>query len=388
MPPEPLSLYVHVPFCQARCTYCAFNTYVGLDDLIPAYVTAVTGEMAQLAEVVEPHAPAHTLYLGGGTPSLLAPGQVAAIIAGARAQFALRVDAEVTLEANPGTIDVARLAAYREAGVIRLSLGVQSVHPAELRLFGRRHTARQAHEALLAAREAGFDEVSADLIYGAPRQTLAGWQETLQEVTAWGPEHVSLYSLTAEPGTPLQAAIGRGRLPAPDDELAADMYDAARGWLATAGYRQYEIANWARPGHESRHNRQYWLNAPYLGLGAGAHSSIGGLRAWNVSGVADYMARIAAGERIGPPPSPAAEGWEDIDAELAMRETVILGLRLVAEGVSAAAFADRYGRSLEEAFGETIDGLIADGLVAWVGDRLRLAPRATLISNQVFVRFM
>lgn len=388
MPSETLSLYVHIPFCRARCTYCAFNTYVGLEDLMPAYVTAVAGEMRQLAAAMDGPAPAHTLYFGGGTPSLLEPTQVAAIVAAARAQFALTPDAEVTLEANPGTVDVERLAAYRGVGVNRLSLGVQSVHPAELRLFGRRHTAAEAEAALQAARRAGFDDVSVDLIYGAPRQTLPGWEATLRAVAGWGPEHVSLYSLTAEPGTPLQAAIGRGRLPAPDDELAADMYDAARRALAAAGYHQYEISNWARPGRESRHNRQYWLNAPYLGLGAGAHSSIDGLRAWNVSGVADYVARVSAGARVGPPPSPAAEGWEAIDEGLAMRETVILGLRLVGEGVSAADFAARYGRELGEVFGATIDPLVDARLLEWVGNRLRLTERAYLISNQVFVRFM
>jgi oxygen-independent coproporphyrinogen-3 oxidase len=221
---------------------------------------------------------AHTLYFGGGTPSLLAAGQAAYLIEAGRVYFGLADSAEITLEVNPGTADETRLGEFAGAGVNRISIGVQSAHEVELRMFGRDHSFAEAAAAFSAARRAGFENVSVDLIYGAPRQTRSDWRKTLDAVLAWGPAHVSLYSLSLEPGTRLAWQVEQRELPAPDPDLAADMYEDAQERMSSAGLRQYEISNWARPGCECLHNRQYWGNAPYFGFGAGAHGFGRGMR--------------------------------------------------------------------------------------------------------------
>ncbi len=384
---ESLSLYVHIPFCRTLCTYCAFNTYAGLDALIDPYLAALQREMA-LAGQAAPNLHAHTLYLGGGTPSLLAPGQVAEVMAAAQAHFTLAEGAEITLEANPGDLSADRLAGYRSAGINRLSLGVQSAHADELRLFGRRHTFAEAGKAFRRARASGFENISIDLIYGAPNQARHRWRETLDAVLGWEPDHVSLYSLTLEPGTSLHRRAMRGTLSPADPDLAADMYDDARSMLSRAGLAQYEISNWARPGCESQHNRQYWLNHPFLGFGAGAHGSAAGLRTWNVNPVRAYISRIEQGKAQPYPLSPAVEGFERIERPLEMSETAILALRLVREGISRSGFARRFGRALDEVFGPALEALERAGLLAADGDRVRLTERAYLVSNQVFVRLL
>ncbi|HLV43652.1 MAG TPA: radical SAM family heme chaperone HemW [Aggregatilineales bacterium] len=381
-----LSLYVHIPFCRTLCTYCAFNTYAGMQALVAPYVEALCREIRLVGEAGG--AAAHTLYFGGGTPSLLSAEQAAAVIEAAREVFALPDGAEITLEANPGTVDLDKLRAYRAGGVNRLSIGVQSADADELRMFGRRHSFEEAEEAYRLARAAGCDNISLDLIYGAPRQTLAGWRRTLDAVLAWEPEHVSLYALKLEPGTSLHRQVERGRLPEPDDDLAADMYDLARACLDAAGLQQYEISNWARPGFESVHNRQYWLNEPYLGFGAGAHGYAAGLRYWNVDPVAEYIGLIKQGEPRAFPLSPAVADTETISTTLEMAETVILGLRLVGEGVSRRAFEARFGRSLDDVFGAALGAMVQAGLVMQDGDRVRLTERGYLLSNQVFMRLL
>jgi oxygen-independent coproporphyrinogen-3 oxidase len=383
----PLSLYIHIPFCQTLCTYCAFNTYAGLNALIAPYLDALRCEMRAVSSGLS-KAHSHSLFLGGGTPSLLDPEQVASIVHTAREHYGLSPTAEITLEANPGATDEARLTAYRAAGVNRLSLGIQSAHAGELRLFGRRHTPEQSAETFAMARRAGFDNISLDLIYGAPHQTLDGWDTTLHTVLAWQPDHLSLYALTLEPGTSLHIRVKRGTLPPPDPDLAADMYDHARLLIAQAGLAHYEISNWACPGFESLHNRQYWLNRPYLGFGAGAHGSAGGVRYWNVDPVREYIDRIDQGPPRGYPLSAAAAGCEEIARELEMSETLILGLRLVREGVGKAAFAARFGCEPGEVFGPALNELTEMGLISVDAEAIRLTERAYLVSNQVFVRLL
>jgi oxygen-independent coproporphyrinogen-3 oxidase len=248
----------------------------------------------------------------------------------------------------------------------------------------------QAAEAFREAREAGFDNISADLIYGAPYQSLQSWRKSLDAVLAWEPDHISFYSLTLEPDTPLHHRVMRGLVPHPDPDLAADMYDDARERLARAGLKQVEISNWARPGYECQHNRQYWLNRPFLGFGAGAHGAANGLRYWNVDPVPGYIKRVSAGESVAPrfPLSPAVADFEIIGERLAMSETMILGLRLVAEGVSKADFARRFGHPPDSIFGPVIANLARTGLLASDRDHLRLTERAYLISNRVFAQFL
>lgn len=386
---RPLSLYLHIPFCKSRCTYCAFNTYTGLDDLIPAYSAMLAREMSlAAARGAGPFAPAHTLYFGGGTPSLLAPEQVGALIEAAHQTFHLQPDAEITLEANPGTVDEARFAGFLEAGVTRVSIGVQSAHQADLGMFGRDHTFAEAAEAFSAARRAGFTNISVDLIYGAPHQTREAWRQTLDSVLSWGPDHISLYSLTLEPGTRLAWLVEQHELPSPDPDLAADMYEDARDWMARGGLVQYEISNWARPGLECRHNRQYWVNNPYFGFGAGAHGFINGKRYWNVRPIRDYMTRVDEARSTEPSLSPAVDGWDQIGEPMAMAEMFMLNLRLVAEGLDLRQFETRFGAPADQVFGREIATLEQQGLLRRSGDTLRLDQRAYLLSNRVFMRFM
>jgi oxygen-independent coproporphyrinogen-3 oxidase len=373
---ETLALYLHVPFCRRRCNYCDFNTYAGLEALFAPYVAALAQEIRQAGRGER----VASVFFGGGTPSVLPVNLVAELMAACHGAFALDVDAELSLEANPGTVNQADLDALRRLGINRLSLGLQSSHPDELALLGRLHTFEQARQAVSMARAAGFDNLSLDLIYGLPQQSPEAWSATLQAVLALAPDHLSAYCLTVEPGTPLAAWVVSGQVPAPDPDLAADMYELAASVLERAGLRHYEISNWARPGRECRHNLVYWRNGDYLGLGAGAHSHRHGRRWWNVLAPDEYIARLQAGQ------SPQA-GAEEIDPALAMGETMMLGLRLH-EGVSAGAFRGRFGRELAQVYRQALDELAATGLVEWDGRRVRLTARGRLLGNQVFAQFL
>jgi oxygen-independent coproporphyrinogen III oxidase len=362
-------------------------------------VAALRAELRAQAQRY-PHIAGTTLYFGGGTPSLLAPETVRALIADARAYLALSPGAEITLEANPGTVDGPSLAALRAAGVNRLSLGVQSTHADELRVLGRIHTWDEAVAAVAAARRAGFDNLNLDLMYGLPGQSLARWQATVERVLALAPEHLSLYALTVEPETPLFHTIEAGEIPAPDPDLAADMYTWASEALCGAGFWQYEISNWARGRHPaaavwesppggraegsgpwvSRHNLVYWRTQPWLGLGAGAYSWLEGQRWSNVPHPADYIKAGQTGEW------PALD-VEVIPPELERAEALMMGLRL-AEGVTASGFHARFGVGLAAVYGATIMALAEARLVLWDERRLRLSPQGRLLGNRVFGAFL
>ncbi len=286
------SLYIHVPFCRRRCSYCDFNTYAGQEHLQAAYVAALVREIGLLAVAAGEALPVHTVYFGGGTPSLLSPRQIAQVLEAVARHFALTADAEISLEANPGTLAPAYLKALRQAGVNRLSLGVQSAHPADLHLLERDHDFLTVIRTVAWARQAGFDNLNLDLMLGLPQQPLERWQRTVELALDLAPEHFSLYALTLEHGTPLAHWVDRGLVPAPDPDLAAEMYLWADERLRQAGFRQYEISNWARPGMVCRHNLQYWRNQPYLGLGAGAHGYAGGFRTVNALTPGAYIRRL------------------------------------------------------------------------------------------------
>ena len=384
----PLALYLHIPFCHVRCTYCSFNIYTRRAHLIAPYMAALRREIALVG--ADARRPALSVYFGGGTPSLVPTGEIAATLDTCRATFALEDDAEITLELNPESADPDDLRALRQAGVNRLSIGMQSAHAEELKLYARLHTHEDVQQAVRRARAAGFDNISLDLIYGAPRQTMRMWQESLHAALALEPEHISFYSLTIEDGTTFDRWAKSGRIPQPDPDLAADMYEWATDVLAGAGYDQYEISNWARPGKASRHNLQYWRCDPYLGLGAGAHGYAAGIRTQTVLRPEEYIARIEAQAEPRPfPLTDAVVETEPIDRDTAMAETMIMGLRLVREGVSPAAFEQRFGASLESVYGEAIAPLRAAGLLE-MGDegQLRLTRRGRLLGNQVFMVFI
>jgi len=381
----PLALYVHIPFCAVRCHYCDFNTYAGLERLYVPFTNALVAEIER-AGAARSRPDVRTVFIGGGTPTVLPPAQLARVLDACRTAFKVLPGAEVTSEANPGTADRAHFAALRSMGVNRLSMGVQSFDDAELKWLGRIHGADEAAAAYDAARAAGFTNINLDFMFGLPGQSPATWKATLARAVALRPEHLSLYSLTVEHGTPLATQVSRGLSAAPDDDLAADLYSLAADALAAAGYEQYEISNWTRThqlpasSFQCQHNLVYWRHEPYLGFGPGAHSFEADRRWWNVRPVPQYI------ERMGDGASPERDG-ETLDRRTAMGEVLMLGLRLLEEGVTDTRFRARFGVELAEAFGPQIVGLVDRGLLARLPDRIRLTSQGRLLGNQVFAEF-
>jgi oxygen-independent coproporphyrinogen-3 oxidase len=383
-------LYMHIPFCRAKCAYCDFVSYPGLETLHGPYVQAVCQEIALQAS---PWAGFlfTSIYIGGGTPTVLAPDQLITLLEKSRECLHFAPQAEITTEANPGTVSWGALRALRQGGVNRLSLGVQSLQDDELALLGRVHTAAEALEAYGLAREAGFSNINLDLIFGLPGQSLERWRETLERALALRPEHLSLYALSVEEGTPLAERIAAGRLPPPDDALAARMYTLAEALLAQKGYRHYEISNWARdeatgivagefPRWACRHNLIYWRNEPYLGVGAAAYSYDGQRRWGNMPEVTEYIQGIWAGRG-------AVAQSETLDAEKRLDETMMLGLRLV-RGILWEEIRQRFGRDARTVYAPQIAELTEAGLVIADGQGLRLTPRGRLLGNRAFAAFL
>ncbi|MGH2603356.1 MAG: radical SAM family heme chaperone HemW, partial [Dehalococcoidia bacterium] len=325
-----MSLYLHIPFCDHKCSYCDFNSYAGLDRLMPAFTEALVRELRLWAPRLRGRR-VPTVFFGGGTPSLTPLPDLARITQTIRAEYRLDPEAEISLEANPGTVDLAYLRGLREIGINRLSIGVQSLDDGELRMLDRIHDAGTAIEAYEAARAAGFDNVNLDLIFGVAGQTLAGWERTLRRAIALAPEHLSLYALTIEEGTALAAQIARGIAPEPDADLQAAMYERTQDLMAAAGYEHYEISNWCRPGFACRHNLVYWQDGEWLGLGPGAHSHLDGRRFAVVRSPGAYIDRVAQANGRG---SRAVErtpqiDWEETPDEATARaDAAILALRL------------------------------------------------------------
>ncbi len=396
-PISPASIYIHIPFCHRRCPYCDFNTYAGRTALIPAYVEALCREIASVGKKQPAPAAIQTVYFGGGTPSLLPPSQTQRILDTLCQHYTLAEDAEITLEANPGSVNRTSLSALRNAGINRLSLGMQSAHADELKWLGRIHTWQETRESVRWARETGFSNLNLDLLYGLPGQSLDRWQATLRQAIALAPEHLSLYALTIEAHTPLGRDLARGQITTPDADLVATMYEWASEYLTTHGYTQYEISNWARPGFACRHNLTYWRNQPYLGVGAGAHGYAGGYRYANVRRLPAYLRRMASADRDSLPfPFTAATAQhQTITRHTEMEETMILGLRLTGEGVAVDTFQQRFGLTMTDVFGPEIEELLHLGLVEWAQDEnthhsraLRLTKRGRLLGNQAFLRFV
>ena len=400
---NPHSIYLHIPFCQHRCNYCDFNTYARLEKLIPGYVDALIKEIQILAAGLGQPLPVHTIYFGGGTPSLLPAHAFEKILQTLDAAFDLEIPIEINLEANPGTLSLPYLRALKEIGFNRISLGMQSAHPDELVFLERLHDYVDVVEAVKWARQAGFDNLSLDLIFGLPEQHIDVWRDTLDLALSLSPEHFSLYALTIEQGTPLGRWAERGLIPEPDPDMAADMYELASDNLSAAGYSQYEISNWAanRNTVPSRnripellacqHNLQYWRNQPYLGLGAGAHGFVEGYRTENILSPRAYIQRLSTPHSplsTQFPRTPATTQVTPIDQNTEMRETMLMGLRLTREGVSNEQFIARFGISINEVFEDEIIELVTWGLLEWAGDILRLTPRGRLLGNQVFMRFV
>lgn len=406
---RPRHLYIHIPFCHRRCAYCDFNTYANMDDRMEAYVDALCAELAMLADMppAPPLAPAAgpgltradlrpTIFLGGGTPTMLPIALMERVLRAADAIIPL-AGAEVTSEANPGTVlGRSYLRDLRSLGVNRVSMGVQSLHDPTLRVLGRIHTAAEARESFEDARRAGFEQINLDFIFGLPGQTQAQWAATLDEIPAWGADHFSLYSLILEESTPLYAQVTSGRLQVPDDDEAGAMYELAIERLAAAGYQQYEISNWALPRPDApptsggappapvtlsacHHNLAYWLNVDYLACGAGAHGHLYPRRYVDTLAINEYIERAPRGAVI-------SEVTELTPRDLAA-ETMFMGLRMTC-GVSHAHIQEICGVGLDELYGPELAQLERDGLLLRDHVGVRLTARGRMLGNRVFEKFV
>lgn len=372
------ALYLHFPFCARKCLYCDFPSFAGQDDQMTRFLEVLHREID-----AAPRVRVRTIFLGGGTPSYLPGPWMAEVMAHLHRHFDIRPDAEITMEANPGNERLhageaqVEWARYREMGINRISLGVQSFDAGVLKDLGRIHSPQEAIDAVGAVKAGGFTNMSIDLMYGLPNQTMAHWRDTLERAVQLDLPHLSAYSLIVEPHTPFDSLERQGklRLPSEDDEQA--MAALANEVLSAAGYHQYEISNWARPGFESRHNQVYWFNEPWLGLGSGAHSYYARRRWANPTTIPAYLSQ-------GPTPMPEAP--QSLTEEL--EETMFMGLRMTREGVTDSRFRARFGVGLRDVYGPVIETLERDGLLAWTGDRLTLTRRGLPLANEAFSAFL
>ena len=390
---EPISLYVHIPFCETKCPYCDFNTYAAIEPLMPTYVAALKSEIALWGSLLD-RPEVHTVFFGGGTPSYLPSEDIRHTMKAITTAFNLAPCAEVTLEANPGDFTADKLAAYLDCGINRLSIGVQSFDDDLLKTLGRRHDATDAVHAYRQAADAGFENISIDLMYGLPYQNIQQWQSTLAQALELTPPHISMYCLTLEGGTPMERWVDQGSMPTPDADLAADMYLMAQDEMRPGGYRHYEISNWAQPGRRSQHNLTYWRNDPYLGVGPGAHSYLGDCRFSAIKSPREYIRRMqsVSPDSCGEPMRamissvPVVDEIEQIDTPLEMAETMMMGLRLD-EGIGIAGFKERFGEPPSHFYADTLDELERLELLHTQEDALRLTHRGRMLGNEVFSRF-
>jgi len=378
--PNP-GLYIHVPFCSAICNYCNFNRGLFDAGLKTSYVAALLQEIrasASLQRLLP--VPPDSLYFGGGTPSLLSPREIEAVVGEAIETFGLATGAEVTLEANPESVDGAALDGFRAAGVNRLSFGVQSFRDAELARLGRLHSAERAKQAVAMARAAGYDNVSIDLMMGLPGQDVAQWITSVEQAIAVSPDHLSLYILEVYAHLALRQDIDRHGWEEPLDEAVAEMYETAMAMLDRAGYEQYEISNVSRPARQSRHNLKYWSDGNWLGFGPGAHSTWEGTRWRNVSSTTDYVERISAG-------GSAATDRRSLSPDERLGDALFTGLRLNA-GIDLAALSLRYATDIWARFGPRLRPFCEAGILAKDEDRLHLTRSGMLLANEVMSVFV
>lgn len=373
---KPLGLYIHIPFCASKCAYCDFYSFVPQDeDIQKHYVSALLLQMEDLAPLCREHA-VDSVFIGGGTPSVLPQKLLSRVIDAVWRNFTLTDDVEITMEANPATVSYKNLRKLHRAGVSRLSMGLQSAHARELSALGRIHSREDFERSFSDARDAGFDNINIDLMYGIPQQTSASFLKSLDVAALLGPEHLSVYGLKIEEGTPFWDA--RESLPLPDEDTEYEMYMRCVEYLASRGYEQYEISNFARPGFRCRHNLKYWSCGEYLGLGAAAHSDFGGERfsAVRDAGVyIDGLELVDQGDTI----------WDErrsIPEDERMSEFVMLGMRL-REGVSRKEFAARFGGDLDAYCGSRLQAYVPDGFVTFDGDRYAFTPKGMYVSNYI-----
>jgi oxygen-independent coproporphyrinogen-3 oxidase len=380
MPHSSLSIYIHVPFCAKKCAYCDFASFSGREADWGRYFDEILTEIRRWSDVTDfgllrDEYRVGTVFVGGGTPTLVDAGYIEKVLDACRDLAPFEEDAEITIEGNPGTLTPDRLAAYRRAGVNRLSLGAQSFDDGLLRALGRIHTAGQTGKAVHMAREAGFDNINLDLMYALPGQDMGQWADTLDAAVALGVPHISAYSLIVEPGTQMAARVASGALAVPDDDAVNAMQRQAISRLNAAGYRRYEISNYARPGYECRHNLVYWNRGDYLGLGCAAHSLLGGRRFHNPESVDDYLAGVRRQDETR------------LTARDVMEETLMLSTRTV-QGLDLAAWESAFGTCFERGREDAIGRLEKGGMVERAGGRLRLTTRGMEVQDAVVLELL
>lgn len=384
-PQEPISLYVHYPFCVRKCRYCDFLSGPAGPQIRERYLRALEREIRLAGRKMQ--RPVDTVFLGGGTPSLMSAEELSHLMKVLQESFSVFSNAEITMECNPGTVDEEKLCAFRKAGVNRLSIGVQSFRDEELRLLGRIHTADEARACAADARRAGFENLSLDLMSALPGQTYNQWMESLREAAALSPEHISAYSLILEEGTPLREEEEQGKLPPlPEEEEDRAMYHDTESFLARYGYHRYEISNYARDGFESRHNSGYWTGHPYLGLGTGAASYLGNRRWSNVRSLARYL-EILEKTDYEEASMQIRENEEILDEKDQMAEFMFLGLRRM-EGVSEQEFRQRFHRTMDEVYGPVIRRYQELDLLKRTDGRIFLTRAGIDVSNTVMSDFL
>jgi len=373
------ALYIHIPFCEKRCVYCDFYTVAGVGSRIPDYIAALKKEIVRrAAESFWQRQRFATIFFGGGTPSLLSPQQIFEILGAALSLFNFEKHPEITLEANPGTITVEQLAKYRAAGINRLSFGVQSLHADELQRLDRIHSPQQAIDAVLMARQAGFENINMDFIFALPQQTIPRWQKNLTQAVALQPAHISAYNLAIEEGTPLDIKIRKGEMQPLSEEEEREFYQFTIDFLERHGYRQYEVSNFSQPNFEARHNIKYWDGSFYLGLGASAHSYDGERRFWNVANLRKYLEALAA-DRL------PEDRSEQLTKQQQMFEMAFLGLRR-RRGVDLSAFAKRFHQSFDETFNGVAHELENGGLLMRRDNFLQLTREGFFLCDAICTR--
>lgn len=386
----PLSIYIHVPFCKRRCNYCDFVTYAGKAALIPEYLNALSTEIElavgrnHVTETVD------TIYFGGGTPSMLSIDQLATVLNQIRSTLTISNDAEVTIEVNPGDCDQAFAFGIRQLGFNRVSLGMQSALDSELAIMGRRHTHADTQTAVASLKTAGFDNISLDLIFGYPNQSLSSWDESIQTALALNPRHISLYALSVEKRTPLAKQIKAGLFQPQEDSYFADAYTKVCELLESASFCHYEISNWSRGRiFKSRHNSKTWRLEPYLGFGVGAHGYYRGVRTQNLSSIDGYIERLQYERETGSKRFPAA-GIVRKQTKLEEQQNyLIFGLRQLKEGIDPSAFEMRFGITLEKVFRKPLERLLRQKAIHFLPNgNLVINRELAFVSNQIFIEFI
>lgn len=374
-----MGLYVHIPFCKRKCLYCDFPSFGGMEEKFNAYAYALEQEIEKRGEKSLDYM-VTSIFFGGGTPTVLSDELLSSLLERVKASFNIADEAEITIEANPGTMGEEKAMALREMGFNRLSMGVQAWQNHLLSILGRVHTIEEFQNNFKNARKAGFDNINVDIMFALPTQTFAEWKETLERITNLKPEHISAYSLIIEEGTPFYEKFEKGELLETDEELDREMYHYAVAFLANKGYQQYEISNFAKHERESRHNKIYWQTTPYLGLGLGAHSYFRGSRFHNTYDLDKYI--LAEGEI-----NRLEEEHEMLSKKASMEEFMFLGLRLT-EGVSFKVFSQRFGVKMKEVYNKVISDLLERNLLRQTKEGIALTERGIDLSNQVFTEFL